>query len=249
MTSANTNNSFSKNHNPPHKMKALTKLILLIFFMPIMGISQGFDSGEIYDTMGNKARAEMSKQAIYDLKNGVLVVRLKSGGNKLKALERVANSPSVSKKDKEKFDEKIAAQKQDTRKENERLMVALKEKYSFSEVLYFADSAVHLLKEGVQSGYFLNENFEIDPAISLNGKTYLIAYYGATNSATKMGEEGLVILDSNFKELVAPFPHYTGITTTRKTLGKFFNKRDEVEYFIMMAERFNERVEELYDKH
>ena len=228
-------------------MKILIKLLLPFLFVPILGFGQGYDSGGAYDTLSAEARIEITKQAIKDLKNGVLVVRLKTGNSQLKALERVANSPSVSEEEKEKFKIKIVSLKKEIQLENESLIQSMKENYFFSEVLYIADTTVYLLKENNQHGYFLNEKMEVDKSISLNDKSYLIAYYGATASSTKSGVEGIVVLGRDFKELADPFPHFTGITTARKELGKFFKKRTEMDYYKLMVQRFENRLNELYE--
>ena len=230
------------------KMKILTCFVFGIF-ISVSSVGQGFDTGGVYDTLGFEARTELSKEAIIDLKNGVLVMRLKTGNNKLKAMSRVANSSEVDADDRKIFEERIANLKKEIQLENERLIQALKEEYKFTEVLFIADTSAHLLKEKKQSGYFLNEQLNIDPSISLNNQKFFVAYYGAVVSATKNGVDGLVVLDDNLNQLVDPFPHFTGLTTTRKWIERFFNKKEESELFRMMMHRFNNRLEEYYKRH
>ena len=226
-------------------MKKLFNLFFAILFLPVWLGAQGFDMGEVYDTLGKRARFEIGREAINDLKSGILVVRLKTGNNKLRAMEKVANSKSISPDEKNKFATRIEVLKIDIENENNWLRKSLNENYFFSEILYMPDTAVHLLKEGKKAGYFYNEKMEIDPTISLD-KPYLIAFYGPTSRATKTGEEGIVVLDKNFKELPEPFPHYTGLATVRKTFDRIFNKRKEIYFFNKMAERFNGRLSEFY---
>ncbi len=215
--------------------------------MPLLSLGQGFDSGEASDTLRREFPRDKSKRIIKDLKSGVLVIRLKTGNNKLKALERVANSPSVSNEDKEKFQMRIVETKKETKLENKHLMQAFKEDYFFSDVLYLFDTSIYLLKEKIQSGYFLNEDMEIDPNIYLGNTPFLIAFYGSSSIASH-GLEGLVVMDENFQELNYPFPHFTGVRAIRKLLGKFFEKRDDLYYFKMMIQRFNRQLERGYDE-
>ena len=217
--------------------------------MPVLcfGQLEWVESGEVSDTLKREFPRDKGKRLIKELKSGVLVVRLKTGNNKLKALERVANSPSVSNEDKGKFQMRIAEAKKETKLENEHLIQAFKEDYFFSEILYFFDTSVYLLKEKVQSGYFLNEDMEIDPNIHLGDTPFLIAFYGSSSIAAN-GLEGLVVMDENFQELGYPFPHFTGVRTIKKVLGKFFEKRDDLYYFKMMVQRFNRQLERGYDE-
>ena len=77
-------------------MKILIYLFFAFLLMPVWLEAQGFDMGADFDTLGRNARFEMGINAMDDLKNGVLIVRLKTGNNKLKAMEKVVNSKSVS---------------------------------------------------------------------------------------------------------------------------------------------------------
>ncbi len=225
-------------------MKISIKSLFFILAIPATLFGQGYDTGQVYDTLSYELRAEISQQAINDLKNGVLVVRLKTGNNKLRALQRVALSPDISPKEKEKFESKIAKHQEEIQEENDNLIESLRAHYTFSPILYLADTSIHLLKDGQQSGFFLNEKMETDPSLSLNERPYLVTYYGSTISPTKNGEEGLVILDQDLQELVEPFPYFTGLSTTRKLLLRFWDKQSEIEQFYLMAERFNKKLKE-----
>ena len=195
-----------------------------------------------------KKRLAIGKEVINELKSGALIVRLRTGNNKIMAYERMTNSSSISESKKQFFEKKIAEAKDEIDSENKNLMQALNEEYEFSDVLFMPDTAVQKLIEGKQAGYFYNEQLEIDPSISLNEKPFYIAFYGPTSRATKTGEEGIVVLDRSFVELVEPFPHYTGLTTVRKTFDKVFNKKEDIYFFKLMVERFNKRLVDFYDR-
>ncbi|MEO1260130.1 MAG: hypothetical protein AAFZ15_15150 [Bacteroidota bacterium] len=223
-------------------MKILINLFFAFLFIPVWLGAQGFDMGTDFDTLGKNTRYEIGVNALDDLKDGILIMRLKTGSSKLKAMEKVVNSKNVSPSEKKRFSQKINESKKEIENENNWLRESLDSNYSFSQILYMPDTAVHLLKAGKQSGYFYNEQMEIDPDISINNRSYLLAFYGRTSRATKTGEEGIVVLDRNFKELIDPFPHYTGLTTVRKTFDKIFNKKEEIYFYHMMALKFNERL-------
>ena len=226
-------------------MKILSHLLLfvvLLFFSDAIRAQQ--DAAGFHKARGPKEHAEA---AIADLKNGVLVIRLKTGNAQLQALRRVADSPHVSEKIRKKFEKKIVEKTRKIKEENEWLRESLKEEYDFSEILYIADTSAHLLKEGISSGYFLNENNRPDTSLSLHGRPYLVAFYGDSASPAKNGVEGLVVLDKNFKELSEPFPHFIGVSTTRKLFGRFFNKKADIEFFKLMARRFNEKLKKYWE--
>ncbi len=227
-------------------MKILLFIFSLVSLSQVHALGQGYDAGADYDTLGSQGRHAIAEQAIKDLKNGVLVVRLKTGSNKLGAMQRVANSPDVTESERKMFAERIAAYQKEVDQENEWLVRSLKEHYSFSETLYMPDTSAHQLKKGVQSGYFLNGEMQPDPTISLGGKPYLVLFYGNAISPGKSGIEGLVLLDANLKELVEPFPFFSGISTIKRTLVKFFNKKEESEIYDAMVAKLQKRLEEYH---
>ena len=196
------------------------KTLLLVLFFPVFINAQGYDSGGRYDALGWEARAEIGRQNIKDLKNGVLVVRLKSGSNKIKAYERIADSPEISLEKRKFFEKKMTEVKKEINLENENLIQAINEDYLFSDVLFLMDTCVFLLKEKKQSGYFLNESLEVDPVLSLNERPFLIAHYEASSLATNNGIEGLVVLGQNLKELVEAFSTLYWIVNHEKDNGK-----------------------------
>ncbi len=228
-------------------MKALIFIFSLVSFSTTHLLGQGYDTGANYDILGTLNRQTIAQQAIKDLKKGVLVVRLKTGNSKIKAMQQVVSSQNVAEYDREKFEKKIVDYQREVRLENERLIQALRDHYSFSETIYMLDTSAIQLKNGVQEGYFLNENMKLDPGISLDGKPYLVLYYGNPISSRKSGVDGLVMLDSNLKELVEPFPFFSGISTIKRALAKFFNKKEESEFYNEMVVKLQKRLEEYYE--
>lgn len=219
-------------------------VILIVLFVAC----QANIFAQVYDTLGSERRTTMAEQAIKDLKNGVLVVRLKTGDKKLEALRRVAKSPNVSNSDKARFQQKVKDHQEKVRLENEWLVSSLKKNYSFSEMLFMLDTSAHELKMGKQNGVFLDENLQPNPNISLSNKPYLVLYHGQTISRVKSSSEGLVILDAGLQELVDPFPFFIGITTIKRALGKFFNKKGEDEFFDEMVEKLQKRLDDYHEE-
>jgi len=229
------------------KMKNIILLLILSIVIQAHIMGQGYDVGASYDTLGLNKRSQLAEQAINDLKNGVLVVRLKTGNNKLSALHRVANSQEVGAATQEKFKEKIAAYEQELRQENEWLVKALEENYTFSETVFLLDTSAYQLKNQVRSGIFLNNKMEVDPGISLEGRPFLVVYYGQALSSRKSGIDGVVVLDSNLNELYDPFPFFTGMTGIKRLLAKFLNKKGDAEFLAEIVTKFQKRLDEYYE--
>ncbi|HFA50126.1 MAG TPA: hypothetical protein ENJ95_14040 [Bacteroidetes bacterium] len=226
------------------------KILSIIFSLFILGqaavTAQGYDANTNYDTIDAEKRKEISQLAIRALKDGVLIVRLKTGSKQVAALQKLANGKNVSADERERFEKKAAKWQVEKRLKNQWLMEAFRKKYSFSDVLYMPDTSTQQLKNGVQSGYFLNAEMEVDPSISLDGRPYLVAYYGSSFSSQKTGAEGIVVLDNNLKELPAPFPHFVGMATIKKVFKRLFNKVEEGELYVELLEKFNKKVKGFY---
>ena len=223
----------------------MKKLFLLI---PFLFVGQIILTAQKNESLSYKERTDLSKKSIKELREGVLIVRLKTGKNQINALNRMINSkslaPDVKKVYKERKENMLVA----NREHNLAIISAFNEKYKFSDVLFMPDTCVHLLNAGQKSGYFLNKELIFDDTISLGNKNYFIAFHGTPNTTTKSGVEGLVILDKNMNELADPFPFFTGRTTIRKTFSNFLNKTDNKDHYAPTVEKMNKRLHVFYRK-
>jgi hypothetical protein len=227
------------------KMLRLLNAFFLLFWVTNISFAQTQTVLNNYDALSLEERTERSIKAINDLKDGVLVVRLKTGSNKIQTLQRVANSPDISEKERLRLESMMLNEAENISKENTWLHNAFTEKYNFSEVLYFFDTSSVLLKNGVQSGYFLNEKLEVDPSVSLNNRPFLVAFYGASSSAYKSSQEGLVVLDEHFIELSEPFPHYTDVSSFWKI---FIDTAAEKKSILGTVKSFDKRLTFFYKR-
>lgn len=232
-----------------YKMSICLVGLVLCSMIPSIVWSQGYDTSSTYDTLGWDARSALSREAVKKLKDGVLIVRLKTGNSKMKAFQRLAESETISSEKRAVFQSKMDELAKEVQQQNEWLVEAMNKHYTFSEVLYIADTMVHHLKgESIPAGIFMNGQLEVNPNLSLQERAYLITFFGATKSTTKSGLGGMVVIDEAFKELVDPFPHFTGLTTARKSIGKFFNKKDDLYFLEILIQRFNRRITDYYEQ-
>ena len=181
--------------------------------------SYGYTFNQYYwyrDVDGYKER-KLAKQAALDsvraniklLKENTLVVRLKTGSNKIKAIKRQMGLPNTSETTRQKYQSMLDKTVAEVRLENQMLMNAFDSNYTFSRVVFMPDTLASKLKSGVKTGLFLNKNFEIDQSISIPGH-FFVAYYGESDYDDNTSVEGINIFDERFEPLKYPFPSFIG---------------------------------------
>ncbi|MCU0348587.1 MAG: hypothetical protein MUC59_16740, partial [Saprospiraceae bacterium] len=223
---------------------------------PVPGFDYGFHNHMYhwhYSAADRKARkmSKLVKQEALDsaraniryLKANTLVVRLRTGSSKIKALEKLIANPNTDSKYIQRYESMIEKEKTRTRDENRFIMEAFKSQYSFSNAVYFMpDTAIVRLKSGTTQGIFLNEQMEIDPSIGLKGN-YFVCYYGENSSDLYTNIEGITIVDKNLTPLKYPFPSFVGVTGIRRFYNQLFNKDTDKEYFEKLVAKLQKRMD------
>lgn len=189
-------------------------------------------------------------QSIRELKDGVLVVRLRTQSNKIARLKEYiakepAGSPTAS---------RLAAQLNETEEqvatENRLLAMAFREMYQFSEVLFVADTLAPRLDEQDPGAIFLDENLQPDPSRSIGRRSFLVAGMGTASysDAAAGNDESLVVYDRNFNRMEKPFPSYSSVTAISLLFKRLTNSEDEVEVFHYrkMVSRLDRRLNQYY---
>ena len=199
-----------------------------------------------YSKTSKQERLEIAVQAFDDIQKGFLIVRLVSGDKKLKALDRLINSPEVSDSKKISLKKMRKSTVEDTRDVNRKLHDAFVEKYSFSDVLFMYDTSMYNLTAGRQSGFFLDDNLEVDPGISLNDRPYHVVRYGRKFNSGRVAKN-LYVMDKNYNDLIGPFPNSQGWFNILAS-GLFFTPRETDVFFNRMVESFHGRIEKSYHK-
>lgn len=158
----------------------------------------------------NSFNAALAEEAINRLKEGVLILRLSSNSEKLRMLSELAQDENLKPRQKKRIEKITAATIAETNKLNRSLIAAFQKYFSFTKVLLMNDTEVQELKKGRRSGFFLDENLGLDSSVYLGERPYFIASYGPlTNSPTGSSVEGILVMDSKFQILPAPFPFFT----------------------------------------
>lgn len=175
-------------------------------------------------------QAQMSSgKAIRDLKKGVLIVRLKSDIKKMEAMKK-RNMNQLVEETKTKRDN-----------ENGLWMEAFAREYKFSEVLFTYDTLRRTALESGCENCFLNDNFEIDPNISLKDRPFLMLYW---NNSQRVGSEGLMFRDPDFQVMKRPFPYLIKTSSIGELMRRSSDKQVNFERVIR---KMNKKLLRFYE--
>ncbi|TAK33268.1 MAG: hypothetical protein EPO28_17290 [Saprospiraceae bacterium] len=226
----------------------MNRLTLIATFLVFASAAFGqYDADtEPYDSLTAGQRKEMALHAIHAIKNGVLILRLESNHRKIEEMERLAGSTDLNEEEKSKWQTRVAAVKEDTRRRNKWLVDAFAAKYDFSRLLIMYDTATQLLKQDLRSGYFLNQNLELDAAASLGEAPYRLVRFGKASYERSSSANGLVLLDEEFRELLSPFPYFVSLNIFEKMRRQVNESKPE--YFEVLVAKLVNRLNRFYGK-
>lgn len=138
-----------------------------------------------------------SVEQIIALKKGVLIVRLPSSENKLRALTLQG-----------KFTE-ASELKNEIAQNRKKLISAFRTTFDFCSVYFISSDKTALLLDGLKSGFFLNDSAKIDSTLSLSESPFFVCDVGEINLPKLDGSvTGLCIRDSLLNLLEPPFPYF-----------------------------------------
>ncbi|MCO6493492.1 MAG: hypothetical protein J5I98_34040 [Phaeodactylibacter sp.] len=139
------------------------------------------------------------------LRNGMLLVRLPSGEQRIAALEA------------EGMAEQAQRASETLKAENERIAQAFSQEWDYCPVYFFFAEYSAAIRLGQFESYLLDASLKAVPTESLAGTTFFIAEFGTLQSSSgNAGLSALLLMDSAFRQLEGPFP--SNVMT--KTLGK-----------------------------
>lgn len=148
---------------------------------------------------------------IKELKNGVLLVRLRTQENAIKSLEK-ANKQTAA--------DKIRAQQAQA---NKQLINAFQTNFTFCPVYFFYSWDTEKVMNGTTSGIFLDLNLNYDPNLKLPEKPFFIAELTnveqerpdpndlTSSNNSEASFPALVMRDSSFNQLADPFPYFVKV--------------------------------------
>lgn len=214
-------------------VQLLNKKIVVLFLFTVGMLGTYAQEGNEYENPKDykdpkqfekfkKRRILIAAWQINQLKEGALVIKLKTGVNQVKALNSVGNTEQALEKKAENF---IV---------NKNIMMGYLDNFKFCKIYFINSNSTDSLLNGTRSGIFLDTNLRIDPAIVMNEKFYLIAEkdfaYNSSigfvkeDSARFVTEHGnptgvmydIVVKNKYGHQLKHPFP-YLGLFTKKIT--------------------------------
>jgi hypothetical protein len=162
------------------------------------------------------------------LKDGALVVRLKTKRNKVEKLNEAIANPNLSDKDKKKMRKELETTIAERDKYNSELAASFDAYYNFSAVYFMYDTSSVALKDGEKSGFLLNKNLEVDPKIAIIQDSIFVAYTGTLDATNSTGLEALILMDNRFEVLPSPFPYYVRANHFGRVLERIFSPKNAV---------------------
>ena len=220
---------YQKNHF------VLFLLFFILFFANKNSFAQESYNSTVLDDYSNLKRLE-AEQNINNLKEGALLIRLKTRSKSLKAYEKAGATHLIKRIKKERD------------AENKKIIDLFNKYFDFCPTYFFYTDDTELLLLGKHEGMFLNNELKKDKNIILDKDFYLIAEFDvlleeklwtdSTLTATNQNKvyqhqalnKVIVIKDKNLEQLKDPFPFYVKASTERfwprkvEKLNKRFHK-------------------------
>lgn len=162
----------------------ITRVIVLISLIFVSVITFGQTSNSLIDITKNKAKKEkkisyrkqkrrLAKQQINQLKDGALLVRLKTKKNSIAALRKIG---------KDKLAEKLEEKQ---RKYNLKIVAAFKRNFKFCPTyFFFSDYSQNIRDRQFDKVIFLTDSLVLDTTIKFNNCNFLTAEFGTIEQDT-----------------------------------------------------------------
>lgn len=168
-----------------------------------------------------KWKRNYSRESIVKLKDGALVVRLKTRRKTIDLYRQSGQSYIADRMEQDQFEE------------NQAIVKAFLTQYSFSKVYFIYVEETQRLQNGERSGFFLNDKLKVDSSIVMPESFFMFAEYGPVE-----GEEyvipgdttvvktyvpgvvidrGLIVRDANLWQMQDPFPFYVNAMFEKQT--------------------------------
>ena len=222
----------------------MRKLLLLIMMCPLLLNAQDRKAAKSEELREAREMAEVVQM-------GGIVVRLATNARKIEGMQEVLDNGQLSAPNKHRLEERLQATITETREQQELIVRLMRENYDLGPVYFIYDSTLVLLQGEKRSGYFLNDNLEIDPNI-MRPEDFIVARMGYTDASTTARAEAMMLSDRELQPLPNPFPN----AITFNNLGYAFNKllapdiaeRRRLEGMIQrLRNKLNSAVEDVLD--
>lgn len=167
-------------------------------------------------------KAEERRQAlemVEVLQKGGIIVRLATNARKIAGMQEVLDEGELTSLNRSRLKARMETTIEETRQKQELIVSLMREIYDIGPVYFIFDTTLVLLQGEQTSGYFLNDDLQIDPTIN-RPNDFVIARIGYTDAATTSRAEAMMLTDREQQALPAPFPN----AITFNNLGYALNK-------------------------
>ena len=180
--------------------------------------------------------------AIKILKDGVLIVYLKTNHRKISVLQQLVKDHPRNKRY-QKFLNEAIKERDNLQKATVR---AYDNFYSFSSVLFMPDTSAKKLFAGRMSGIFVDETLKIDTTLRIKkDQSFLISFIGGTDTQTTTGKKSLLVGDHTGQTIPAPFPYVARLYD----LGDILISKSEALVIRKAVRRQQKKFDKFYKKY
>ena len=183
-----------------------SSFFLFSLFLFTGNISAQYDANAQQYGQTRAERSEAAIQAIESIKKGVLVFRLSSEVKKINEIDKLIEKAEADGTKKSRLEKLRSKTIKEAEEMNHGLYDAFENNFEFADVLFVYDTSIHNLYSGVQSGYFLNKDLEVDPEINLDNRTFRVARFGWPFNKGSV-YKNIYVMDENNNDLARPFPN------------------------------------------
>jgi hypothetical protein len=225
---------------------------LSLLFIAPCGVSQEVQTKKKKTSFSKQLQAS-TKEQIIQLKNGALLVRLKTRTNAITALRKIGKNVQADVVEKQQAEFNL------------NIIDAFKKNFNFCPTYFFySDYSDNIKEKQFDKVTFLNDSLRPDPTIKFDAKGFLIAEFGTVeqdtakyysynsteadgnfsvkrvdhyNGSPSFSYDGLIIRSDKFIQLSHPFPYFVRtrdprpkkkklekvVKTMNKNLASFYN--------------------------
>jgi hypothetical protein len=160
------------------------------------------------DIVLTKEKKEFAFNSIKELKDGALVVRLKTNQRKIEIIERNLRSPNLTKAQRKRQEAILEGTLKARDEFNEAIAGMFLDSFAFCPVYLMYDTCSSALNSGVREGLFLGTDKKINPAIKIKETSIFIVNYKERGAEFPFDVLRVQKLEERLED---PFPYYVAL--------------------------------------
>ncbi len=228
-------------------MKNLLALIALLLFSNIVYNQDIIDPVNVEAENFTPNQREMqARKQINELKDGVLIFRLKTNDRAIKKLENILNNPNTSETSKKRIRERTLPDiKASAEQQNDKLKRAFAEGYDFSAIYFMPDTCTNSLQNDYSLSCLTDAEGNAVAADIIEGKIIFLADFSELENDKTSRIKGLIISDKNAKRLLPPFPYFQ---RSAGVLAKLSSNTITPKDALKMVTRWNNKLHKFFEQ-